>query len=295
MKKAVKYLKRVLLALAILLAMAMILLGLAWDRIHTRPTFYQPYTWTEKQRETVNQQVVDKLVLIHNLAENAAAQARKAQLHKPVDPNALQPLSLSFTEQELNAFIQHNAEMQGLRRQFENQIAEPAIFFWDGQVILSAEVKKYGFIASAWLKPSLDTNGKLHVDLVRTMAGRLVIPNLIVQSQLDHVRSMITPELPACQREAKMDPTGRANPSAVLTSLLKSALNIVDQQPTDAAIFIPLGDDGKAVPLKLTQLAVEGETLKLTVRPMSEGERGELMSELQKPGAVLKPRRGESQ
>jgi hypothetical protein len=281
--KAVKFVKRLLLVLAVLLVMAMILIGLAWDRLYTRPTFYQPYTWTAKQREAVNQQVVDKLVLIHNLAEAAAGEARKAQLHKPGNPNALHPLSLCFTEQELNAFIQHNAEMQGLRREFEDQIAEPAIFFWDGEVILSAELKKYGFVASAWLKPHLDAEGRLRVDLMRSMGGRLVIPNFIVNSQLDRARATIVPRLPTYQREARMDSTGRANASAVMAGLMKMLLNVTQRKPTEAVVFVPLGDDGKAVPLKLTQLVIEGDTLKLTVRPMSQAEREGVIEGVRKP------------
>src|SRR2546430_17607480 len=74
-----KLLKRLLLAVAILLVGAVVAASVGYYMLKRRPSFYHSYKWTGDQRSVVNQRAVDKLTLTRNFAADEAGQERRGR------------------------------------------------------------------------------------------------------------------------------------------------------------------------------------------------------------------------
>ncbi|MGE5609352.1 MAG: hypothetical protein ACM359_08865 [Bacillota bacterium] len=274
-----KFLKYLLLLVAVILLGAILLAAGGYYLAKDRPAFYRPYAWEIQQRAALNQRALDKLLRTQNLAAGAQAAERRAQLGTAAH-SVPQALTVALSEEEINAFLTHNAELEGLNKTYERYAQHPGIFLKKGQIILAAEVKELGCLVSIHLEPKLDAQGKLHVDLVRSTVGRLPVPKALASKQLAQFRSALTSRLPRWQRDAAIDSTGRTNQSAVTAAMAKLLLGLLDNKPADAVLFMPLGQSGKSVPLRLTDLQVEEQSLKFTVEPLSAAERMALLKSI---------------
>src|SRR5688572_7130310 len=108
-----KFVKRLLLVLLLMVLGAMVAAAVAWYLLQGRPGFYRTYAWDAQQRSVVNQRAVDKLTLAQNLAARAQAGEQRASTApaSAVPTTApVEPLTVTFTEEELNAFLLHNVE-----------------------------------------------------------------------------------------------------------------------------------------------------------------------------------------
>ena len=270
-----KWMKRLLLVLAILLIGAVVAASVGYYMLKRRPSFYHSYKWSGEERSVVNQRAVDKLTQTRNLAAEAAAQERQAAVKGTTRPSQSVPMTVTFSEEELNAFLLHN-----FKDRLDEYVDDAGIFLKDGMIILAGQIKGSGYVVSFHFEPKIDESGKLHLRMVGSYGGALPVPQSMVNSQFDRVRSALRVRIPGWQESATLDARG-ANNSAVAASLGKLILNALDERPADAVLFMP-DDSGKALPLRLVEIRV-GKELMLTVQPLSAEQRAQLIKSIRSP------------
>lgn len=270
-----KWLRRLLLVLALLLIGAVVAASVGYYMLKRRPSFYHSYTWKGDERSVINQRAVDKITQTRNLAAEAAARERQATVRGTTRPTDLKPMTVTFSEEELNAFLLHN-----FKDRLDDYVEDAGIFLGDGNIILAGQMKDSGYVVSFHFEPKIDELGKLHLKLVHSYGGALPVPQSMLNAQLDKVRQALKGHIPAWQESAAMDARG-ANGTAVAVAMGKLILNSLDDRPADPILFMP-DDNGKALPLRLVDISV-GKELKLTVQPLTPEQRAELIKNIRSP------------
>jgi len=275
-----KLLKRLLLAIAVLLVLLIVLSALAYHYARSLPDFYHEFDWDNGQRARLAQSALDKLNQTRNLAAEAHNREARARLAGATLPGTAitAPITVSFTEQELNAFIFHNHEMfAGFRGRYERFVSKPGIFLRDGQLILAAEVKDLGYVLSAHFAPSLNADGRLNLKLLKMRGGRLPLPQALLASQIKQVREALGSRLDGWRRQAKMGPSGECNESLVALGMSRLLLAALAGEPAEPVLFMPLEEPllKSCLPLRITDLRVDGQEAALTLEltPMTPEER----------------------
>lgn len=232
--------------------------------VRAKPAYYRPVAFDPARIESGAKKVEDKLIELRNVA----AEARLA------DPSgAPQRLVVSFSEEELNAFILKWTELNALRGQYEKHVRDPAVAFEPGRVILAARAVQLPVesVVSLHATARLDAGGlRLAIDDVR--AGRLGLPGRLWADAITRVQSSIDDQLPGWRAKAKVDPrTGVANESAVKAcygQLLKRALA---GEAVEPVIVIPV-NTGSGVPVRLLELKIDDRQVTLTFVPLRPNE-----------------------
>lgn len=286
MKKRIKY---VLLIIAIVLVGLIVSASLGYRYAHERPSFYRTYQWDPTQRSVVSQRALNKLLQTKELA--AAAHFAEVRARTQTRPSAsiqalvpkVEPLTISFTQEELNAFLFHNIDtFQGLRKKIEEHITDPGVFLEAGRLIVAGRIKGTEYLASFHFAPRMDEQGQFRLDFVKAMAGRLPIPRSLVASQIKKLQDAVASRLPDLQRAAMMDDAGGSNPPMVMAAGAKLLLSALAGQPAPPVLFMPVDERGKAMPLRLRDVRVAHETISLTVEPMTPQERAGIKDQIKR-------------
>ena len=284
-----KWIKYLFLLVVIVLVGVILSATLGYRYAHERPSFYRSYKWDAAQRSVVSQRALNKLLQTKELA--AAAHFAEVRSRTQTRPSAsvealvpkVQPLTISFTQEELNAFLFHNIDtFKDLRKKIEEHMTDPGIFLADGCLIVAGQIKGTGYLASFHFAPGLDEQGQLRLDFVKAMTGRLPVPKAVVAGHLKKLQDAIASRLPDLQRAAMMDDSGGSNPPMVMAAAAKLLLAALAGQPAPPVLFMPVDERGKAMPLRLTKVEVAGETLRLTVEPMTPAERAGVAERIRK-------------
>src|SRR5258706_11696193 len=274
-----KLFKRFLLVMAVLLATAVVAASVGYYMLKRRPSFYHSYTWSGDQRSVVNQRAVDKLTQPRNLAAEAAARERQAVIRGTTLPSDSRPMTIAFSEEELNAFLLHN-----FKERLDEYVEDSGIFLSDGVVILAGQIKESGYVVSFHFEPKIDEAGKLHLRLVKSYGGALPVPQSMLSAQFEKVRAALKNHIPGWQESAALDARG-ANGTAVAVSMGKLILSALDDKPADPILFMP-DDNGRALPLRLVDIQV-GKELTLTVQPLTPEQRAELIKSIRSPVVAM--------
>src|SRR3954447_16921845 len=129
-----KWFKRLLLVLAVLLIGAVLTASVGYYMLKRRPSFYHSYKWKGDERSVINQRTVDKLTLTRNFAADAAAAERRATIKGTPLPADSKPMTVTFSEEELNAFLLHN-----FKDRLDDYVDDPGIFLNDGELVLAGQ------------------------------------------------------------------------------------------------------------------------------------------------------------
>src|SRR5258705_6177833 len=244
-----KLLKRLLLALAVLLIGVVVAASVGYYMLKRRPSFYHSYTWKGDERSVINQRAVDKLTQTRNFAAEAAARERQASVKGTTRPDDAKPMTVTFSEEELNASLLHT-----FKDRLDEYVEDVGIFLGDGTIILAGQIKDSGYVVSFHFEPKIDEQGKLHLRLVRSYGGALPVPQSMVNAQFDRVRAALKNRLPAWQESAALDARG-ANNSAVAAAMGKLILSAIDDKPAEPVLFMP-DESGHSLPLPLVDIQV---------------------------------------
>jgi hypothetical protein len=281
-----KRVSRVLLTVVILGTIMVAVL----HRLSVRmPAGYSPRLLTDQQRaEAANRVDTVKIPQLLNLASDAqrsASATLKARAGQSVDPAAtqpVQPLTVSFTQDEINASVWKWSERY--RETYERYVTEPFISLEDGAIVLMGNLPDYGRVASAYFEPKLDDQGMLHCDLTSLKLGSLPLPGGLLNKQRAKIENALMTRLPAWQSRARIDATGATNEDARAAAMGKLVLQLLNNKPSPAVIFLPRDFHGsKTVPVRLTSVTIEKGALTITVQPMNEEERATLIEKIREP------------
>jgi len=298
----VKWIKRVLLGVAVILAVMIAVSAWGWWRLRAKPDWYKLSTATAEQREAAAARVENKFIAAQNWVAAARAREARALQNTPgtrtpaqtspgaqpaagAQPDAAdsQPFTVSFTAEELNAFFHKWDQLYGWEDRYSKYLQDPAIFIHEGRLILAATLKDFGAVVSFHFQPRLTPEGNLDLDLEQVLAGKLPMPDAMWSSQKDRIEQSLREHLPAWQARAKMDPSsGAPNQSLINAAMAKLALHALNHEPSAPVLFLPQVS-GPSLPVKLVGVKVAGDALTLTVEPLTPTERGELVQRVKQP------------
>jgi hypothetical protein len=227
-----------------------------------------------------------KLASLLSYANDIAAAGRRKVLTGKETPIA--PMTIAFNEVEANAFL---IKWQGA---FAGSLGSRIGRFWrdgrlvllDKRLVIAGTIQDIAFlrntIATAEFSPQLDGHGQLWPDLEHIYSGRLPLPLVLLGRPAAKLRQALEAGLPNWNRMARIGPDGLANRHVVDVVWARLILAALDDSSTDAVLLLPsnLADLNHAVPVRLMDLELSEQTLKLTFRPLTDNELSRLAAEI---------------
>ena len=289
--KWLKSLLRILTAVAVVLVVAA---GVAWYLARSNPSWY-PGPVVEDPAALQAAAVRAENELKRTIDWAAAQQAQeRARLHaaggrpatnpntRPTTATSRPSLTVTFTEQELNASFNKWGHAYGLSEKYGQYIRDPRVVVHDGRIIVAGTVESLGTLVSLHFEPKIDDRGRLNFELARVLGGRLPLPESAFNGYRKQIEEKLRASLPPLQRAARIAPDGGANDKAVSATMAKLLLRILTRKPEEAVIFLP-ANQGTQVPVKLTAVDVQGKTVAMTVEVMTPEERAALLERIKQP------------
>ena len=214
-------------------------------------------------------------------ATGSGAANKSAGSTRPVrDPK--RSLTVRFTEQELNASFAKWDAVYHWEDKYRDSISDPRIVLHDGKVIVAGEVKDLGAVVSLHFEPRVEDDGRLRFELVRVLGGRLPLPQSAFNGYREKTERRVRAALPELQRGARIAPDGSANEKAVAAVMGKLLLRVLAGEPEDAVLFLT-ANQGSRVPVKLTDMTIDGKSISATVELMNARERAALLERIRAP------------
>jgi hypothetical protein len=281
-----RWIKRIIIAASAIVFLIAVATMTGISLYRGQPTWYRPNFGTPEERRAAAQMAEVKFQNITNWAskqravEDSARYAARNGATLPATTSASDELQVSFTEQELNAFVEKWSVIYDWRNKYGEVLTDPTVVLQKDRLILAGKLKEMDTVASIHFAPSLDENGKLHLDLAGLQAGRLPLPEAFWVPKREKILAQLRMSLPQWQRTAKIDANGSTNGSAMSAAFSRMLLESSRGEPTDAVLFLPLLDNDRAVPVKLTSIQISPGELNLTVRPMGSKERRQLLDRI---------------
>ncbi len=279
-----KWFKRILALLLVVAVGAAALLATSYYLIRRTPSWYRPQAMNSQEMEAAANRAFNKVAAIHNMADESAALESSSQWSRdhgqsPASRPSVQPITVTFTQDELTAFILRWSTLNSDR--VETYISGPQFALRDGQIIFGGQISELGQFGALHVEPSLDDAGLLHLDIAEIRAGQLRVPRSLVESRLTKVRATLQQWLPEWQRTAKID-AGGANNEAVKAAMTELLLNTLGEKPSQPFFFMPIGDR-KTVPVKLTHVKIADGSITLTVEPLRGADRKTALDSIREP------------
>ncbi len=295
-----RWFKRLLLAVALLLLIGLLVMAGGWWQLHGTPDWY-PTELSAEARSAAAQRAENQWINAQN--QIAAAHARQLQVHDSTDPAATQRaleenrrIQISFSADELNAFFQKWSRTSGWDKKMSAYLSNPQVVLYQGRLILAGEVKDLPVLPdmkmSIHFEPRITGDGRLDLHLVRTMGGKAPLPEGLWDSQKQKLTDVMSRRLPAMQQGARISEDGDANGDAIAAAMGKLLLQMLNHQPGEAVVFIPLSAGGvmnRQVPVQVTEIQIkpladnQPERLTLTVAPMTADQRETFLQRIRDP------------
>ena len=109
------------------------------------------------------------------------------------------------------------------------------------------------------------------------------LPDAVWSAWRNKLLEPVRGHIPTWQAYARLDPvTGSANQSAVSVMLSRLLIAAFERQPAEAVAFLPVVDNGQAIPVRVTQLAVDQGKLTMHVQPLTTPERAALLERIRR-------------
>jgi uncharacterized protein YpmS len=210
----------------------------------------------------------------------STSQAEVALSHDPS-----QPFQIQFTDEELNAFFDKWADVNGRREVIERYVDDPRLVVRDNQLILAGTVKELGTVISMQFEPRIDERGNLQMNMVRVLGGILPLPDALWSSKRERMEQYLQAKLPAYQQAAAMMPDGTANSAAASAAMNKLLQSVLHDDAADPVLFVPYDVKklSRSVPVKITAVSIQNNTLTITAEQMTAAERAGLLDRLRAP------------
>jgi hypothetical protein len=287
MTRQKKWLKRILLLLAIALTMV-IAAGMGGIYLYrATPSWYRSGKSTPQQTKDAANRADQKLLEVFSWAAAAQAQWIRHAHGQPASAPAVGPETVSFDEEEINSFFRawDSPEESVFQSKLSRYFSGGRLVLADGQVILAGQSSELGTVASAEFSPTIDAQGRLRLSLDGLKAGLLPVPMSSVSDPLARLRRLLGDMLVEYQESAKIDQTLTANGSAVAASWTRLMLDSLTDQSSEPVVYIPfdLGNLHRALPVKLTAAKVSEGSITVTLEPLQPQDRAAVLEHLKQP------------
>jgi len=267
------------------------LLGLSLSGVYLyrgTPGWYRPRVASTQQVRDAANRADQKMLDLFSWAASAQAQQRRQQLGKSIPGEVpIGPKTVSFDDDEINSFIAtwKGAETSDIEQRISRYFTGGRIVFEEDGVILAGQSPEFGTLVSAEFSPSIDDQGKLHLDLSSLSAGRLPIPRSMIAGKMQRLEFLLEQQLSLKQPNVRIDETLTANGPAVAASWIRHLLAALDEQPTDPILIVPfeMTDLGRGLPVKVTAIKVVEGSISLTLESVPSTEENDLATQLKQP------------
>ena len=286
-----KWLRSLLRIFALLAVFIAIGAAIGWYLLRGTPTWYEVTRDDPAARQAAAVRAENELKRTIDWAASQQAQERAA-IHAarssppstgPATTQATRPsLTVTFSEQELNAAFEKWETAYGWRESYGTYITDPRIVLHEGRLIVAGNVKDMSTLISFHFEPGVDEEGRLRFELARVLGGRLRLPESAFDGYREKLERKLKGSLPALQRGAQIKPDGSANDKAVAATLARLLLSVLDRRPEEAVIFLP-ANQGTRVPVKVADVDIDGKSISLTVQLMTPQERAALLEHIREP------------
>ena len=294
------WLRRLLVVTACLLALLLVAAFVGWRMLRGRPSWYPRQAADPAARQAAAARAEDEFrrTIDWAAAQQAEERARLQNAPPPLSPQTPprpvaphKTLTVRFTEQELNAAFEKWGSMYHWDEKYGQYLADPRIVLHDGRVIFAGDVKDMGTLVSLHFEPRMEAGGRARFELVRVLGGRLPLPQSAFDKYRQQLEDRVRASLPAFQQGARIAPDGSANEKAVAAAMSKLLLRVLANEPDEAVLFLT-ANQGTQVPVKLTDVKVEGKAISLTVQLLNAAERAALLQRIREPVEAFPADRG---
>jgi uncharacterized protein YpmS len=283
-----KWIKRIMLAVALMLSVTALMLAGGFALIRRTPDFYHRSLLSPAQRAAAASRAETKLTAMENMVVDSHGSEIRAINRATTVPQA-GARTFTFTEDELNSLFNKWSDLHDWREVYQRFIDDPVIILQPGKIILAGKLrfKDLDTVVSVHFQPRITPDGKLDVNMVSILGGRLPLPQQLMEPMRDHMDRYLADRLPNWRAKANIEANGATNEDAMKVALGKLALEAANHEPGEPVVFFPLMSDRLiSVPVKLVGIAIDKNALTLTVVPMNAGERGELLGRIKQPSEV---------
>lgn len=291
-----KWKLRIALTVGLLVGLVLMLGGGAWYLVRGKPSWYTQSTLSPSERADAARQLENKLIETRNWASASQAaerasdrQARQAASTRPIGsvvtpaPVVTEPITVTFTQEELNAFFQKWSVTNGWKSNLDRFVTDPLISLQKNRVIFAGLVtsNSVNSVLSVHFSPRITPEGKLDVNMDRILAGRLPMPEAVLSDYRNKVIEALHQKLPVWQTDAKLDASGTTNQSFVHAAMGKLMLATLTHTPAEPVIFLPI--DQRGIAAKLTGMSVDDGSITFTVERITPEDRADLLERLREP------------
>ncbi|MDQ3441517.1 MAG: hypothetical protein M3478_14335 [Planctomycetota bacterium] len=282
-----KWIKRSLLAVAVVLTGAA---ALSYWAFKGTPDYYQRPQLSAKERSDAANSAIQKFFGTSTWANDLQAGEQRSILDgagATTGPatRPRQSHTVTFTEQELNAFFQEWSTHWEPR--YAERVKDPAVVLRADRIILLGTAVELGAIASCHFQPAINERGQLRLTLESVRAGRLPMPEVVWAAQRDRLVAALQQRLPGWQAKATIAANGVANRDAVAAHMSKLLFDVLARRPREPVLFLPFEEGGRAVPVRLTAVRVTDGELTLTVESMTPADRAGLLERIREPAPAV--------
>jgi hypothetical protein len=285
-----KWIKRLVgFTIGLVVVLGLAALAMYHFGVRGTPDWWQrPQVSAEEQAAAANRadrKIMETLSVVREM--DAASRARAAGAdpndRRPAATQGAAPLTVTFTEGELNGFFNKWDRLYGWTQRYQDRISNPGIVIHEGRLVVAGDSKELGTVVSIHFDPTLDDKGRLYLKLSKVLAGRLPIPQGFFDQYRTAGRERLAASLPAWQNRAQLRPDGSANGEAMTVAMGKLFLNVLANEPGEPVLFLPLAERDRSLPVKLTDVTIKDKSLTLTVMPLNRAERADLLKRIKEP------------
>lgn len=283
-----KWIRRLLLAFLIFLLLALIASAVGYRRMHGMPEWYAHHSADPAAQAAAANRANQKLTA--TFEETARLQnsrlhpeAARLNVSRGVEPSTgAEPLRLELSDEEVNAFFDSWEKPYHWSDRYSRYLTDPEIILHDGHIILAANSTNLNTLVSIHFAPALK-DGSLRMPVVSVMAGNLPLPRAFWDRYQARLLDAIQRQLPASIRAAKMNADGSANSEMVDAVMSRHLIQILNDQPTEPILFLPYTIKNRYLPVKLTDVTINENAMRLSFVPLSEDERRAMIDSLKAP------------
>ena len=269
-----KHRRRILLLLAAILAVATTTGTGGWFYQAT-PTWYAPPDSDPDLAKSADNQADQTLLDLVSWAAQVQAKEQRRRLNTPDGEPPIGNKTVTLNNNQIGAFLAAWSEGK----------VDGRLVVTDGSLIMATYSSSLHTVVSLQVDPAMDEQGMLRMNIRHLGAGRLWVPRWTVGGLLEKNRGQIETRLAQLQPLAAIDNTGTANPAAAGCVGLRILLDTLNDRSTEPFLCVPydLGNMRHTVPVKLTEIKVEGNAVTATLGPLSEEEQSGLLARIQEP------------
>jgi hypothetical protein len=286
-----RWLRRILLIVAILLCGLVAAAGMGAYLYRTRPSWYHVESLSPAQQQDVQNQAEQKLAEVISWAASVQArQVRQMLGTASASDQPIGPLNVTVSEDELNSFFDSwdSPDKQHFQDRLSRYFSNGQLVLWDGRIILAADSKDLGTLASVQLLPRVDEQGKLQLQWEGVSAGMLPVPQAVVGPQLERLQDLLRGEMSNWQKSAAVDRTCVANTAAMETAAARLLLDSMSGQSSQPMVFLPfdLRDPHHTVAVRLGGIEVGNRSMSMMLQPLTGEEAQGMLEQMKTPDAI---------